>query len=68
MTAGAPSPGVPDDYAQVICGRTAVQDERIRKAFAATPSADPDFLYADVVVALKPEQMLNNTEPSFHAR
>ncbi len=36
--------------------------------YVATPSADPAFLYADVVVALVPERGLNNGEPSFHAR
>lgn len=36
--------------------------------YAETPSDDPVFLYADVVVALLPERMLNNGEPSFHAR
>jgi protein-L-isoaspartate(D-aspartate) O-methyltransferase len=33
-----------------------------------TPSADPEFLYQDVVVALSPERSINNGEPSLHAR
>ena len=36
--------------------------------YVRTPSADPAFLYADVVVGLIPERRLNNGEPSFHAR
>lgn len=35
--------------------------------YVQTPSADPAFIYGDVVVGLVPERMLNNGEPSFHA-
>ena len=35
--------------------------------YIRTPSADPAFIYGDVVVGLIPERMLNNGEPSFHA-
>lgn len=35
--------------------------------YVRTPSADPVFVYGDVVVGLLPERMLNNGEPSFHA-
>ena len=35
--------------------------------YIQTPSADPAFIYDDVVVGLAPERMLNNGEPSFHA-
>lgn len=33
-----------------------------------TPSADPSFLYQDVVVGLATERLINNGEPSLHAR
>lgn len=35
--------------------------------YVLTPSADPAFLYADIVVGLLPERAINNGEPSFHA-
>lgn len=36
--------------------------------YVRTPSADPAFVYADVLVGLVPERSLNNGEPSSHAR
>src|SRR5208283_1358216 len=33
-----------------------------------TPSDDPEFLYQDVVIAISPERLINNGEPSLHAR
>jgi protein-L-isoaspartate(D-aspartate) O-methyltransferase len=36
--------------------------------YVPTPSADPLYLYANVLVGIKPDRKLNNGEPSFHAR
>lgn len=36
--------------------------------YIETPNADPSFLYQDVVVAIAPERLINNGEPSLHAR
>lgn len=36
--------------------------------YVATPSRDPVYLYADVVVGIIPERHLNNGQPSLHAR
>jgi protein-L-isoaspartate(D-aspartate) O-methyltransferase len=35
--------------------------------YVTTPSADPVYIYDDVVVALLPERNLNNGQPSLHA-
>jgi protein-L-isoaspartate(D-aspartate) O-methyltransferase len=35
--------------------------------FVTTPTADPAFLYQDVVVALAPERQINNGQPVLHA-
>jgi protein-L-isoaspartate(D-aspartate) O-methyltransferase len=35
--------------------------------FIETPSADPAFLYQDILVAISPERRINNGEPSLHA-
>jgi len=35
--------------------------------FIDTPTADPAFLYQDILVALAPERRINNGEPSLHA-
>lgn len=35
--------------------------------FIETPTADPAFLYQDILVALAPERRINNGEPSLHA-
>jgi protein-L-isoaspartate(D-aspartate) O-methyltransferase len=37
------------------------------RGYVATPSADPVYLYDNVVVAIVPERTLNNGEPSLHA-
>jgi protein-L-isoaspartate(D-aspartate) O-methyltransferase len=37
------------------------------EGYIETPSADPAFLYQDVVVALKEEDAINNGQPSLHA-
>lgn len=39
----------------------------VRGHYADTPSADPAYLYQDVLVALDPEKGINNGEPSLHA-
>ena len=36
--------------------------------YIETPTADPELLYQDVLIALKKEQGLNNGQPSLHAR
>ena len=36
-------------------------------SFIETPTADPAFLYQDILVALAPERRINNGEPSLHA-
>jgi protein-L-isoaspartate(D-aspartate) O-methyltransferase len=36
--------------------------------YVPTPSADPLYLYANVLVGILPKRKLNNGEPSFHAR
>jgi len=36
--------------------------------YIETPGDDPSFLYQDVAVALAPERLINNGEPSLHAR
>ena len=35
--------------------------------YVETPSADPAFLYQDIVVGIAPERMINNGQPSLHA-
>lgn len=35
--------------------------------YIETPSADPAFLYQDVVVGLAPERKINNGQPTLHA-
>jgi protein-L-isoaspartate(D-aspartate) O-methyltransferase len=37
------------------------------RSYAPTPSADPVYLYADILIGLVPERGLNNGQPSFHA-
>jgi protein-L-isoaspartate(D-aspartate) O-methyltransferase len=37
------------------------------RGYVPTPSADPVYLYDDVVVAILPERNLNNGQPSLHA-
>jgi protein-L-isoaspartate(D-aspartate) O-methyltransferase len=39
-----------------------------RGDYVATPSDDPAFLYLDHVVAILPQQHLNNGQPSLHAK
>ena len=36
--------------------------------YVTTPSADPVFIYQNVLVGLKPEEGVNNGDPSLHAR
>jgi protein-L-isoaspartate(D-aspartate) O-methyltransferase len=36
-------------------------------SFIETPTADPAFLYQDILIALAPERYINNGEPSLHA-
>jgi protein-L-isoaspartate(D-aspartate) O-methyltransferase len=36
--------------------------------YIETPSADPVFLYQDILVGLLPERAINNGEPSLHAQ
>lgn len=40
---------------------------RWRRFYQNTPSADPVYLYTDVVVGILPERHLNNGLPSRHA-
>lgn len=35
--------------------------------FFETPTADPAFLYQDILIALAPDRRINNGEPSLHA-
>ena len=35
--------------------------------YAPSPSADPVYLYSDILIGLVPERGLNNGQPSFHA-
>jgi protein-L-isoaspartate(D-aspartate) O-methyltransferase len=37
------------------------------RAYAATPSADPVYLYTDDVIGILPERRINNGQPSLHA-
>jgi protein-L-isoaspartate(D-aspartate) O-methyltransferase len=37
------------------------------RGYVTTPSADPVYVYDDVVVAILPERNLNNGQPSLHA-
>ena len=37
------------------------------RGYAPTPSADPVYLYDDVLVGIVPERKLNNGQPSLHA-
>lgn len=36
--------------------------------YVPTPTSDPVYLYANILVGILPERRLNNGEPSFHAR
>lgn len=38
-----------------------------RSGYVETPSADPVFLYNDFAVGLKPDEKINNGQPSLHA-
>lgn len=38
-----------------------------RLGYIETPSDDPALLYQDITVALKPEQQINNGQPTLHA-
>jgi protein-L-isoaspartate(D-aspartate) O-methyltransferase len=48
-------------------GRGPWQIIRWGGGYLATPSRDPIYLYADVLVAIIPERRLNNGQPSLHA-
>lgn len=58
-------------YAQVpredFLGPGPWQIMRMLGGYAATPEADPVYLYVDYVVGIVPERWLNNGQPSFHA-
>jgi protein-L-isoaspartate(D-aspartate) O-methyltransferase len=41
---------------------------RAERGYVTTPSRNPVYLYDDCVVAILPEQNLNNGQPSLHAR
>lgn len=41
---------------------------RWSRGYVPSPSADPTYLYADVLIGIVPERNLNNGEPSFLAR
>ncbi len=40
---------------------------RLGRGYMTTPSADPLYLYDDVLVGIAPERQLNNGQPSYHA-
>jgi protein-L-isoaspartate(D-aspartate) O-methyltransferase len=74
MTATA---GLPVGDGRLVAAFAATPRERFVgsgpwKVFTAagyieTPSDDPAFLYQDVTVALKPEEQINNGQPTLHA-
>ena len=53
---------------EAFLGRGPWQILRWGRGYVPTPSADPLYLYADLVVAIRPQDRINNGEPSFHAR
>ena len=53
---------------EAFLGRGPWQILRWGRGYVPTPSADPLYLYTDLVVAIRPKAGLNNGEPSFHAR
>jgi Protein-L-isoaspartate(D-aspartate) O-methyltransferase (PCMT) len=53
---------------EAFLGRGPWQVLRWGRGYVPTPSADPLHLYANLLVAIRPERKLNNGEPSFHAR
>ena len=53
---------------EAFLGRGPWQVLRWGRGYVPTPSADPLYLYANLLVAIRPERKLNNGEPSFHAR
>ena len=40
---------------------------RWRRAYVATPTSDPVYLYTDDLVGIVPERHINNGQPSLHA-
>ena len=40
---------------------------RSRRGYVATPSNDPVYLYADLLVGISPSRHINNGQPSLHA-
>ena len=40
---------------------------RFGRGYVETPSADPLYLYCDCLVGIRPEDLLNNGQPSLHA-
>ncbi len=52
---------------EAFLGEGPWQIMRLGTGYAATPEADPLYLYDDVLVAIVPERALNNGQPSFHA-
>lgn len=53
---------------EAFLGRGPWQILRWGRGYVPTPSADPLYLYADLVVPIRPQDRINNGEPSFHAR
>jgi protein-L-isoaspartate(D-aspartate) O-methyltransferase len=52
---------------EAFLGRGPWQILRWGRGYAPMPSADPLHLYANLLVAIRPQDKLNNGEPSFHA-
>jgi protein-L-isoaspartate(D-aspartate) O-methyltransferase len=53
---------------EAFLGRGPWQVLRWGRGYVPTPNADPLHLYANLLVAIRPQDKLNNGEPSFHAR
>jgi protein-L-isoaspartate(D-aspartate) O-methyltransferase len=70
--AGVRSAAVERAFAAVpredFLGRGPWQVLRWGRGYVRTPSADPLHLYANLLVAIRPKDKINNGEPSFHAR
>jgi protein-L-isoaspartate(D-aspartate) O-methyltransferase len=53
---------------EAFLGRGPWQILRWGRGYVPTPSADPLHLYANLLVAIRPKDKLNNGELSFHAK
>lgn len=51
---------------EAFLGRGPWQILRWGRGYVPTPSADPLYLYANLLVAIRPKDKLNNGEPAFH--